>query len=937
MAAERRGGFSFAAAAAGPRTNNGSNDNNQNAPPRSVAPLAPFSLLRAPPAWECCVDTAVAAAAAGAAAAGPSAPSRAQLPPLRRLVRIPDTFSSAAHYGSVLCSATVEELNLRLAAATRAFHAARGRVAAGTAASAPASAAAAAAGGASLQRPPEPPPAAVERACRASGVAFYSRAELVVYPSAVAAASGNGNSNSSNENNNRNRGSRGGWSKMRRAFADEDDDDGGGDANPSPAPTSLSSSSSSGTFLQLLSAREPPSSHGKGDLFVLSTAADLSPRRAGAVGDRLAAPWVAVARASWHAPTAEGRLGVQILSCWQQEEDGPEDRSRGAARPPACLRRSGAVPVFALRACDAAADLACLSALSCPASLARLGALPALIAAPPPPPPPPTATDPAAAAAAAAAGRAAADAEVHARAAGLNGDQAGVLRAAAAWVGSARAGASSPPFSSSSCSRPPAVTVIHGPFGSGKSTLLVALVAFLATKAAEEAEMAEGEEEAEEEEAGGGKPPRSSSLPRRGAGLRVLVVSHTNAAVDRVLTGLLDRGFEDIVRVGPLRKMHRSLLPFSLHAAAASASTSASASSGAPSSSSLASATANTTAELQAMLRDATRGAHGPLGGGRGNGSGAAAALPQPAALSSDAAAIAAELARVKAGAVRARAAALCRAAVVGTTCVSAGALPGMLAASLASSSSSGNNKRQRGGGGGGGGQQYQCSTAAAAAAAASAASFDVAVVDEASQIAEPLAAASLAAGGARYVVVAGDPMQLPPIVASPRTVSSPSAASTAPAAARGLGRSLLSRLVAAGHGAHLLRQQYRCHPAISAVANANFYAGRLIDGVGEFWRGGGRITLDLKKKLTKPLPPQKKNSQHRRRAAAAVGAVAAAAGARRRAVGGRRGVWRRRRQQQVREQPRRGRGGRQARGEAARGRGRGPLDRRHLLLPGAG
>lgn len=621
---------------------------------------------------------------------------------------------------------------------------------------------------------------------------------------------------------------------MRRAFAGEEDDADNNEPSSSAAP----SSPSSGTFLQLHSPKEHSSAYSKGDLFILSTSPDLSPRRAGAVGDKLSAPWVAVAKANWHGPNAEGRLEVEILSCWQDEESKSQQQQQQQQRqrPFACLLRKGAVPVLALRACDAATDLACLAALSSSSSsastssssqslLARLRALPALISAPPALPP----YNPAAT------GKAAADAEAHSRAAGLNEDQASVLEAAAAWV-SASSSSGSPPSA-----RPPAVSVIHGPFGSGKSSLLVALVTFLANRATEKTK---GEEEEDGIEDGGDRgqrerPPRPSLPP--GSGLRVLVVSHTNAAVDRVLTGLLDHGFDDIIRVGPLRRMSRALLPHSLHAAAASSTVAAAASSyssGSSSSSSssaaaasltsLAAVTANATAELQAMLRDATTGARKSLGGNGNNGNGSAAST----SLSSDAAAIAAELARVKAGAVRARAAALCRAAVVGTTCVSAGALPGMLAASLASSSSSssaGNNKMQRG------------HVGPPSSSSLTPAAFDVAVVDEASQIAEPLAAVSLAAGGASYVIVAGDPMQLPPVVASPAAVTTSTSTTTttttsgnaSSAPIHGLSRSLLARLIAAGHGARLLRSQYRCHPAISAVANAHFYSNKLVDGVG--------------------------------------------------------------------------------------------------------
>ena len=61
----------------------------------------------------------------------------------------------------------------------------------------------------------------------------------------------------------------------------------------------------------------------------------------------------------------------------------------------------------------------------------------------------------------------------------------------------------------------PPLCVVHGPFGAGKSTLLVAAVhLFLAW--------------------------RSAPGPLRGC--RVAVAAHTNAAVDRVMCGLLESG-----------------------------------------------------------------------------------------------------------------------------------------------------------------------------------------------------------------------------------------------------------------------------------------------------------------------------------------------------------------------------------------------------------
>ena len=67
------------------------------------------------------------------------------------------------------------------------------------------------------------------------------------------------------------------------------------------------------------------------------------------------------------------------------------------------------------------------------------------------------------------------------------------------------------------CAAPP-ICVIHGPFGSGKSTLLVAMLQLFALQMV--------------------KPGREKS-----DSARILVAAHTNVAVDRVLTGLLDHGF----------------------------------------------------------------------------------------------------------------------------------------------------------------------------------------------------------------------------------------------------------------------------------------------------------------------------------------------------------------------------------------------------------
>ena len=55
--------------------------------------------------------------------------------------------------------------------------------------------------------------------------------------------------------------------------------------------------------------------------------------------------------------------------------------------------------------------------------------------------------------------------------------------------------------------------MVHGPFGTGKSTLLVALLDFFVAAGAK----------------------------------RCLVAANTNVAVDRILTGLLERGFTGVL------------------------------------------------------------------------------------------------------------------------------------------------------------------------------------------------------------------------------------------------------------------------------------------------------------------------------------------------------------------------------------------------------
>lgn len=96
---------------------------------------------------------------------------------------------------------------------------------------------------------------------------------------------------------------------------------------------------------------------------------------------------------------------------------------------------------------------------------------------------------------------------------------------------------------------------------------------------------------------------------------------------------------------------------------------------------------------------------------------------------------------------------------------------------------------------------------------------FEIVLLDEASQMIEPLSLLPIGAFHPRKLLVVGDPMQLAPPLPTER------------AGARDLSLALFSRL--APHYAPLvLRTQYRCHPRIAAVASRLFYQNTLTSGI---------------------------------------------------------------------------------------------------------
>ncbi|KPA77677.1 hypothetical protein ABB37_07018 [Leptomonas pyrrhocoris] len=92
---------------------------------------------------------------------------------------------------------------------------------------------------------------------------------------------------------------------------------------------------------------------------------------------------------------------------------------------------------------------------------------------------------------------------------------------------------------------------------------------------------------------------------------------------------------------------------------------------------------------------------------------------------------------------------------------------------------------------------------------------FDVVIVDEASQGTEPAVLQALVLARSKCVLV-GDSKQLQPTILS------------RDASRCGLRRSLLVRMLACGHKSFLLRTQYRMHPDICAFPNAYFYDSKL-------------------------------------------------------------------------------------------------------------
>jgi hypothetical protein len=103
---------------------------------------------------------------------------------------------------------------------------------------------------------------------------------------------------------------------------------------------------------------------------------------------------------------------------------------------------------------------------------------------------------------------------------------------------------------------------------------------------------------------------------------------------------------------------------------------------------------------------------------------------------------------------------------------------------------------------------------------------FDIVIVDEATQLVEPMVLVPCVRFGCKAMILAGDVNQLPPTLAG-RTDAD--AGSKHP---MDLSKTLFQRLSFTGLEPIFLNIQYRLHPSISHVPNVVFYNSTLVNGV---------------------------------------------------------------------------------------------------------
>ncbi|XJO77595.1 hypothetical protein BDV3_002154 [Batrachochytrium dendrobatidis] len=104
--------------------------------------------------------------------------------------------------------------------------------------------------------------------------------------------------------------------------------------------------------------------------------------------------------------------------------------------------------------------------------------------------------------------------------------------------------------------------------------------------------------------------------------------------------------------------------------------------------------------------------------------------------------------------------------------------------------------------------------------------SCPIVILDECSQMTEPMSLLPLCRFSSQRALLVGDPKQLPPTVQTAIDPSIPDA--------HGIEWTLFERLAECGVHPIMLRTQYRCHPQIANISNSLFYDGKLSHGVAE-------------------------------------------------------------------------------------------------------
>jgi superfamily I DNA and/or RNA helicase len=104
---------------------------------------------------------------------------------------------------------------------------------------------------------------------------------------------------------------------------------------------------------------------------------------------------------------------------------------------------------------------------------------------------------------------------------------------------------------------------------------------------------------------------------------------------------------------------------------------------------------------------------------------------------------------------------------------------------------------------------------------------FPILILDEASQMLETTSLLPLCASKAKKMLIVGDPLQLPPTMASSTNATEPVKGESSY-----IDRTLFDRLYNNDFRVTMLRTQYRCHPKIAGICSQLFYSNNVIHGV---------------------------------------------------------------------------------------------------------